>query len=160
MSQQCLDNLVAQLQARNSAYSGHYEETVNTAIDELVHIVMENPGPGREPGIPTRGEANLLFWLERCKTKHCVDKPLPLPDHEFVAGVTDSGESIDNYPSKPYITPPFQATVHTTFARSVPSLLISHSRFAFSGNWDREHDGHGGHVGIHPDGCEPIVRCV
>ena len=111
MSQR-LDELIAQLQERDSAYSGHYAETVDAAINELVDIVMDNPGPGREPGIPTRGEANLLFWLERCKTKHCVDKPLPPPDPELVVRQTATGREIDNYPSKPYITPPLQATVH------------------------------------------------
>ena len=107
MSQQRLDDLLAQLQARDSAYSGHFDETVNAAIDELVHIVMDN-----EPGVPTRGEANLMFWLERCKTKHYVDKPLPPPDPEFIVRQTASGREIDNYPSKPYIAAPYQATVH------------------------------------------------
>ena len=111
MSQR-LDELIAQLQERSSAYSSHYETTVNAAIDELVHIVMDAPGPGREPGIPTRGEADLLFWLERCKTKHHVDRPIPPPDPALVVRQTASGREIDDYPSKPYIAAPFQATVH------------------------------------------------
>jgi hypothetical protein len=108
-----LDELLAKLQKPNSAYERDFDTTVTAAINELVRIVMNDPPNEREPGIPTRSEAILLFWLERCKSKHYVDKPLPdTADSALVVRQTASGREVDNYPSNPYTAPPFHMTVH------------------------------------------------
>ena len=105
---QHLDELIARMKEPNYNHA-KYKALASEAIDELVRVVME-----REPGIPTRGEAMLLFWLEKCKSNEFMERSLPDTTDEslIVRRSTTTGRETDSYPANPYLTPPFKAPVY------------------------------------------------
>lgn len=103
-----LDELVTQLKTRQF-YGSDFVPHVRATIEELVNVVM--------PGVPTRGQARLMFWLEKCKSEgylvkekkgHEADND---DDAEPVVRVS-RGIERDNYPADPYRTQPLKVSVH------------------------------------------------
>jgi hypothetical protein len=112
-----LDDLVSHLKTHRF-YGSDFVAHVNATIEELVNVVMSSEGTG----VPSRGQARLMFWLEKCKSegylvqekKHGVGPDADADDAEPVVRASHSSHSIDrdNYPADPYRTPPFKASVH------------------------------------------------
>ena len=100
-----VDDLVRQLKTRKF-YGDDFVAHVNTTIGALVDVVM----PPEGTGVPSRGQARLMFWLEKCKSEgYLVDQRTGhyIDDAEPVVRA-----SRDAYPADPYRTPPFKASVH------------------------------------------------
>jgi hypothetical protein len=100
-----LDDLIMQLKTRRF-YGDEFRAHVDATIKELIETVMPPVGSG----IPSRGQAMILSWLEKCKSKGYVVEEIRMGDADDDPIVNDSGHY--KYPVDPYRTPHFKASVH------------------------------------------------